>query len=214
MTYREVLSPAVQRVERLRTLAGIFLGPLVLIVLYLIFLWTISLAQHRLTAGISLVGATRLMETIFLSITEMPGSVLLGVAPAKAVFALIVHPLVSFFVASFILAEVIISYCLHRRLAFATVTLKFPHQSPLPVFLAIGLCIFVHLAGIRISFSEWMVFTLSITSVMFIYSFILLKSGLAILSMVRKDLSFHIGSSLYYYGRRNAYDQPLGMALI
>ncbi|MFQ5427704.1 MAG: SLC13 family permease [Thermodesulfobacteriota bacterium] len=255
MTYREVLSPGEERVERLRKLSGIFLGPLVFFVLYLVPLGSMPPVQQRLTAVIGLVIVLWLTETIPIPVTAMLGAVLnvlLGVAPAKVVFAPFAHPLVFLFIGSFILAEAITYHGLDRRFAFAIFSIKFLHKSPSRVLFTIGLiCALVsmgisntastammlpiaigvlgamkgihmetgggydfkkfstammlmvaygasvggiatpigtppnviglgmmeQLAGMKISFYEWMVFALPITSVMFIYLFLILKRG-------------------------------------
>ncbi len=110
MTYRAVLSPGEERVEKLRKLSGVFLGRLVFLVLYFVPLGTMPLFQHRLTAVIGLVIVLWLTETIPIPVTAMLGAVLnvlLGVAPAKVVFAPFAHPLVFLFIGSFIFAEAI-----------------------------------------------------------------------------------------------------------
>ncbi|MFQ5354515.1 MAG: SLC13 family permease, partial [Thermodesulfobacteriota bacterium] len=255
MTYREVLSPAEERVERLRKLSGIILAPVVFLVLYLVPLGTMPPVQHRLTAVIGLVIVLWLTETIPIPVTAMLGAVLnvlLGVAPAKVVFAPFAHPLVFLFIGSFILAEAITWHGLDRRFAFAIFSIQFLHKSPSRVLFTIGLiCALVsmgisntastammlpiaigvlgamkeihketgggydfkkfstammlmvaygasvggiatpigtppnviglgmmeQLAGMKISFYEWMVFALPITSAMFIYLFLILKRG-------------------------------------
>ncbi|MFQ5480668.1 MAG: SLC13 family permease [Thermodesulfobacteriota bacterium] len=253
MTYKEVLSPAEERVERLRKLSGVFLGPLAFIVIYFMPFGQMPTVQHRLAAVIALVIVLWLTETIPIPVTAMLGAVLnvlLGVAPAKVVFAPFAHPLVFLFIGSFILAEAITYHGLDRRFAFAIFSIKFLHKSPSRVLFTIGLiCALVsmgisntastammlpialgvlsamgeihketgggydfkkfstammlmvaygasvggiatpigtppnvigigmmeQLAGVKISFYEWMVFALPITSVMFIYLFLVLR---------------------------------------
>jgi len=258
MTYKEVLSPAEERAERIRNLSGFFLGPLAFLVLYFAPLGAMTPVQQRLTAVTGLVIVLWLTESIPIPVTAMLGgvlNVLLGVAPAKVVFAPFAHPLVFLFIGSFILAEAITEHGLDRRFAFAIFSIPFLHRSPSRVLFTIGLVVALvsmgisntastammlpialgvlaamrdihtkagggydfkkfstammlmvaygasvggiatpigtppnviglgmmdQLAGVRISFYEWMVFALPITSVMFLYLFFILRAGAGI----------------------------------
>ncbi len=258
MTYKEVLSPAEERAERMRKISGFFLGPLTFLVLYFAPLGAMTPVQQRLTAITGLVIVLWLTESIPIPVTAMLGAVLnviLGVAPAKVVFAPFAHPLVFLFIGSFILAEAITLHGLDRRFAFTIFSIPFLHRSPSRVLFTIGLIVAIvsmgisntastammlpialgvlaamreiheksgggydfgrfstammlmvaygasvggiatpigtppnvigigmmdQLAGVKISFYEWMVFAIPITSVMFVYLFFVLRSGCGI----------------------------------
>ncbi len=273
MTYKEVLSPAEERAERLRKVSGFFLAPLVFFLLYFVPLGAMTPVQHRLTAVTGLVIVLWLTETIPIPVSAMLGALLnvvLGVAPAKVVFAPFAHPLVFLFIGSFILAEAITTHGLDRRFAFAIFSVPFLHRSPSRVLFTIGLVVALvsmgisntastammlpialgvlaamrdihsragggydfkkfstammlmvaygasvggiatpigtppnviglgmmdQLAGVRISFYEWMVFALPITSVMFLYLFFILRSGCGLKGANIKGIEKYIDSA-------------------
>ena len=286
MTYKEVLSPQEERAERMRKNAGFFLGPLVFVILYLAPLGAMTAVQHRLTAVTGLVIVLWLTESIPIPVTAMLGAVLcalLGVAPAKVVFAPFAHPLVFLFIGSFILAEAITEHGLDRRFAYAIFSVPFLHSSPSRVLFTIGLVVAVvsmgisntaatammlpialgvltamgeiherggggydfrrystammlmvaygasvggiatpigtppnvigiammdQLAGMKISFYEWMVFALPLTCVMFAYLFLILRAGLGLRGARTEGLEGYIrearaGLGPWTRGQRN-----------
>jgi sodium-dependent dicarboxylate transporter 2/3/5 len=141
MAYKEVLSPAEERFERWRRGVGLFLGPLVFAVLYLMPMGDLPADVHKLTAVLGFVLVFWLTEAVPLSITALLGAVLnvvIGVAPAKAVLAPFAHPLVFLFIGSFILAEAITHHGLDKRFAYAIFSIKFLQKGPLRVLFAIG----------------------------------------------------------------------------
>ena len=135
-----VITPAEERFERGRRTAGLFLGPVVFIVLYFLPL-PLSESQHKLTAVLGFVLLFWLTEAIPIPVTALLGAVLnvaLGVAPAKEVLAPFAHPLVFLFIGSFIIAESITCHGLDRRFAFAIFSIPFLQRSPLRVLFAFG----------------------------------------------------------------------------
>lgn len=141
MAVKEVLSEGEERFERTRHFVGLFLAPLVFLVIYFTPISSISTEAHRLFAIIGFVLVFWLCETVPLPITALLGavlSVLLGVAPAKEVLAPFANPLVFLFIGSFILAEAIIYHGLDRRFAFAMISIRFLQASPLRILFALG----------------------------------------------------------------------------
>lgn len=142
MAVKEVLSAGEERFERARRFVGLFLAPLVFLLIYFTPISSLSTEAHRLFAIIGFVLVFWLSETVPLPITALLGavlSVLLGVGPAKVVLAPFANPLVFLFIGSFILAEAIIYHGLDRRFAFAMVSIKFLQASPLRILFALGL---------------------------------------------------------------------------
>jgi sodium-dependent dicarboxylate transporter 2/3/5 len=141
MAIKEVLSEGEERFERRRRLVGLFLAPLVFLVIYFTPIASISVEAHRLFAIIGFVLVFWLCETVPLPVTALLGaafSVVFGVAPATEVLAPFANPLVFLFIGSFILAEAIIYHGLDRRFAFAMISIKFLQASPLRILFALG----------------------------------------------------------------------------
>lgn len=87
---KETLSPAEEHFERWRTTVGLFLGPLVGLLLYLIPLPSLTDQAHRLSAVIGWVVIWWVTEPIPLPMTALIGALLcipFGIAPAKTVLA-------------------------------------------------------------------------------------------------------------------------------
>ncbi len=142
MEPKEVLSSAEEAFEKGRKTLGLFLGPLVFIVLYLLPFPSLSTEAHRLLAVVGFVLIFWLTEAIPIPVTALLGAVLnvfTGVAPAKVVLAPFAHPLVFLFIGSFILAKAITTHGLDRRFSFAILSFKFLEKGPLRVLLAFGL---------------------------------------------------------------------------
>ncbi len=142
MAIKEVLSEGEERFERGRRFAGLFLAPLLFLIIYFMPIGSLSIEAHRLFAIIAFVLVFWLCETVPLPITALLGavlSVLFGVAPAAQVLAPFANPLVFLFIGSFILAEAIIYHGLDKRFAFAMISIKFLQASPIRILFALGL---------------------------------------------------------------------------
>ena len=119
---QEMLSPAEERFERWRHTLGLFLGPLAAAALYAAPMPSLAPPAHRLAAVLGWVVTWWVTEPIPIPITALIGALLCvvsGIAPAKAVFAIIF-----LFSGSFILAEAMAVHGLDRRFAFRILTLK------------------------------------------------------------------------------------------
>lgn len=148
---REVLSPAEERFDRWRKSVGFVLGPLVFFVLYFFPVQSLSPQAHTLAAILGLVLILWVSEAVPIPVTAILGAVLsiiLGVAPAKEVFAPFADPIVFLFIGSFILAEAITHHNLHKRVAFAIFSIRFIEENPYRILLACG--------GISAVLSMWL----------------------------------------------------------
>lgn len=141
MAYREVLTPLEEKFEKWRKTVGLFLGPAAFSVILLVPMDTVPVEVHKLTAVIIFVLIYWLTEAIPIPVTALLGAVInvvIGVAPAKQVFAPFAHPLVFLFIGSFIIAEAITCHRLDKRFAYAIFSIRFLQKSPLRVLFAIG----------------------------------------------------------------------------
>src|SRR3990167_7347411 len=138
---KEVLSPTEERFERWRRNIGFFFGPLVFLILYFTPIPSLSQQAHTLAAILGLAIIFWISEAIPIPVTAILGAILnviLGVAPAKEVFAPFADPIVFLFIGSFIIAEAITLHHLDKRFAFAIFSLKFIGENPYRVLFACG----------------------------------------------------------------------------
>ena len=137
----ESYSPAEELFNRRRRTAGLFLGPLVFIALLLLPMPGLSPAAHRLAAILALMVVLWITEALPLAVTALAGpvlAVLMGVAPARAVFAPFADPIIFLFIGSFILAEAMFVHGLDRRIAFTALSLKAVGRTPGRILIAYG----------------------------------------------------------------------------
>ena len=101
-----------ERFERWRNTVGLFLGPLLGLIVYAIPMPSLSDKAHVLAAIITLIATWWITEPIPIPMSAVLGAalcVILGVAGAKQVFAPFVDPIIYLFLGSFILAEAMAS---------------------------------------------------------------------------------------------------------
>ena len=140
-TVKEALSPAEERFERWRNSSGLFLGPLVGMLLYLLPMPSLSDKAHGLSAIIGWVVIWWVTEPIPIPVTALLGALLcvvFGIAPAKTVFAPFADPIIFLFLGSFILAEAMAVHGLDRRCAFKILSLKWVGNSTGRILFAFG----------------------------------------------------------------------------
>jgi sodium-dependent dicarboxylate transporter 2/3/5 len=117
----EVLSKAERRFEYFRRTVGLFLGPAMALLIYLLPLKGLSPSAHALAAVIGWVITWWITEPIPLSATALLGTVLcvlLGVADAKTAFAPFADPIIYLFLGSFLIARAMSAHGLDRRFAY------------------------------------------------------------------------------------------------
>ncbi|GAB4441331.1 MAG: DASS family sodium-coupled anion symporter [Turneriella sp.] len=131
-----------ERFERLRTRVGLFLGPLLGIVVYLLPLAGLSTAAHVLAAVLSLVIIWWITEPVPIPVAGLIGlalCVLFGVESSRKVFAAFSDPVIFLFIGSFILAQAMSLHRLDERIAFTILALPGVANHPLSILFAFGL---------------------------------------------------------------------------
>lgn len=134
------LSPAEERFERIRRTAGLFAGPVALIIMLALPL-DLSWAQHSLAAIMVFTIIYWLTEAIPIPVTAvvaMALCVLLGVAPVDDVFAAFGSPTLFVFMGAFIIAEAMTTHGLDRRFAFRVLAVPGVSRSTYGVIIAFG----------------------------------------------------------------------------
>jgi sodium-dependent dicarboxylate transporter 2/3/5 len=145
----EVYSPAEERFNRRRRTAGLFGGPLILLVMLAAPL-PIPGPAHRLAAILLMMVVLWITEALPLAVTALIGPVLaivLQVAPARAVFAPFADPIIFLFIGSFMLAEAMFAHGLDRRIAFGALSSRAVGGSPARILLVYG--------GVATGISMW-----------------------------------------------------------
>src|SRR5215208_638362 len=137
---KERLSPAEERFERFRQTIGLFLGPIVFLVMYFIPL-PLEPAQQALAAIFSFVIVYWLTEPIPIPVTvvlALAMCVLFGVAGADAVFGAFSSDTIFLFIGAFIIAQAMMTHRLDRRFAFRVLSLPGVANSTYSVIIAFG----------------------------------------------------------------------------
>ncbi len=125
----------------MRRRVGAVLAPAVFVLLLALPLEGLSVPAQRLAAVMSAVVILWVTEALPLPVTALLGAaacVILGVAPAKEVFAPFADPLMFLFIGAFILARAIFLHGLDRRVAYAVLSLPWVGARPSRILLAFG----------------------------------------------------------------------------
>jgi sodium-dependent dicarboxylate transporter 2/3/5 len=142
-----VLSAQEERFERWRNTVGLFLGPLVALLVYYLPMPNLSPTAHTLAAVISLVGVWWITEPIPIPMSALLGAVLcvvFGIADVKKVFAPFADPIIQLFLGSFMLAEAMAIHGLDKRFAYAIMAMKAVGNSTGRILAAFGfICAFL-----------------------------------------------------------------------
>ena len=99
----ETFTPAEERFERWRRSTGLFLGPVVFVIVWFIPMPELSVEAHRLAAGVSLVVGWWVSEAIPIPATALLGAVLAvlsGIVSAREAFAPFASPTIFLFIGS------------------------------------------------------------------------------------------------------------------
>jgi sodium-dependent dicarboxylate transporter 2/3/5 len=139
---KEALSPAEERVERWRRSVGLFLGPAVALILYLLPMPALNDKAHVLTAIIGWVVIWWITEPIPIPITAVLGAalcVIFRIGSASEVFAPFADPIIFLFLGSFILAEGMIVNGLDKRFAYGIMSSKWICNSSGRILLVFGI---------------------------------------------------------------------------
>lgn len=137
-----MLSPGELRFEALRRRAGFVLAPLAALTVALLDLPGLTPEAHRLAVVMVAVVLLWVTESLPMPVTALLGAsacVVLGVAPAKTVFAPFADPLMFLFIGSFILSQAIFRHGLDRRVAFTVLSREWVGASPSRLLFTFGL---------------------------------------------------------------------------
>jgi sodium-dependent dicarboxylate transporter 2/3/5 len=141
------LSKGEEKFDRWRNTVGLFLGPALGIVVFLIEMPELSARAHLLAAILSWTVVWWICEPIPLCMTALASSVLCvlcGVDVAKNVFAPYSDPIIYLFLGSFILAEGLALHGLDKRFAYGIMSMKWVGNSTGRILVAFGfICAFL-----------------------------------------------------------------------
>lgn len=145
------LSEGEQRFETIRRTVGLFLGPLVLVLVLLLPMPALSVAAHRLAGIVALVVVWWVTEPVPIPITALIGTaltVLFGVAPAADAFAPFASTTIFLFIGSFIIGRAVAEHGLDRYLAMRLLSVPAVGSSLTRIRVAVGVLVMM--------FSAWM----------------------------------------------------------
>jgi sodium-dependent dicarboxylate transporter 2/3/5 len=137
----KILSEAERRFERIRRRSGLFLGPLIFLVLYFLPLRGLSPAAHALAAVIAWVITWWITEPIPLAATALFGTVLcvlLAVGDVKTAFAPFADPIIFLFLGSFMIARAMTAHGLDKRFAYKMMSQRWVGNSTGRILFAFG----------------------------------------------------------------------------
>ena len=137
----ETYSPAEEQFNSRRKTVGLFLGPLVMLVLLLAPLPLPSPA-HRLAAILAMMVVLWVTEALPLAVTAMLGpilAVILQVAPVRTALASFADPVIFVFIGGFMLAEAMFVHGVDRRIAYTALSWPFVGVSASRILIVYGL---------------------------------------------------------------------------
>ena len=137
----ESMSPAEAAFERGRRVAGAVLAPAAFAIAWLLA-GTLGPQGQALAAVLAAVVVLWICETLPLPVTAIVGAVLcvmLGVAPARQVFAYFADPIVFLFIGSFMLARAMSVHGLDRRIALSFLSIRWISARPARLLAGLGL---------------------------------------------------------------------------
>jgi len=144
---REVLSEKEERFENWRKTIGLFLGPLVAIIVYLIPMPSLTPKAHTLASIVTWTAVWWITEPIPIPMSALWGAILcviLGVANVKKVLAPFADPIIYLFFGSFIIAEAMSIHGLDKRFAYAIMSIRSVGNSTSRILFAFGvICAFI-----------------------------------------------------------------------
>ncbi len=136
----ETFSPAEEAFNARRRTIGLFLGPVVFLILVLAPL-PLPLPAHRIAAILAMMVVFWVTEALPLAVTALLGpvlAVLMRVAPVRAAFASFSDPIIFVFIGSFILAEAMFVHGVDRRIAYTALSWKFVGSSAPRILITFG----------------------------------------------------------------------------
>ncbi len=137
----EKISSAEEKFELWRGKIGLFLGPILFILILLLPFESLNPSAHRLLAVLVLVITYWVTEAIPIPVSALLGALLcvvLGIGKDKEVLAHFANPIVFLFIGSFILAEGMKAHGLDRRIAYKVLSSSWIKDKPSRLLLALG----------------------------------------------------------------------------
>ncbi len=141
----EQITPSDKNVEqdfdKKRRTIGLFIGPLLALLVFLLPISGLTLPAHKLLAIMTLVSLWWITEPVPIAVTSLLGptlAVIFGVISVDAAFAPFANPIIFLFMGGFILAKAMMVHGLDKRFAFGMLSMKWVGSSPTRIFLAIG----------------------------------------------------------------------------
>jgi sodium-dependent dicarboxylate transporter 2/3/5 len=141
-----MLSEAEIKFERIRRTSGLFLAPVISLVLYFIPIPSLAPGAHRLLAVVAFTVICWATECIPIPIAAILGptlAVVLGIDEAKSAYAPFADPIVILLLGSFIIAKAMSIQGLDRRFAFEILSIKGISRKSTYIMLGIGLVAFL-----------------------------------------------------------------------
>ncbi len=139
--HEAMLTPGEQRFEHIRKQVGLWLGPVLFILLMLFPIPGLTPEAAKLAAVLALTLTWWMCEPVPIPITAILAPalcVILGIAGAKELFASFGDPIVFLFIGGFILAEAMMVHGLDRRIALGLLGIDWVANSVPRVFLVFG----------------------------------------------------------------------------
>jgi sodium-dependent dicarboxylate transporter 2/3/5 len=146
----EAYSPAEQQFNLRRKTIGLFLSPVLFVLVLALPAPTLTPEAHRLAAILVLVVSLWVSEALPLAVSALLGpllAIVLRVAPAPRALASFADPIIFLFIGSFIIAEAMYAHGLDRRIAFTALSSRFIGRSAGRL-----LCVF---GGVSVVLSMW-----------------------------------------------------------
>jgi len=168
------VSAAEERFERVRRTAGLALGPIVFILVWLLPLSALKPEAHRLSAIVSLVVVWWVTEAIPIPAAALIGAaltVVCGVTTAADAFAPFASPTIFLFIGSFIIGQAASSHELDRRIAYSLLSLRAVRGSVGRIRIAMG--------SLCMALSGWMSNTATTAMMLPVATGVLTAAGLA-----------------------------------
>ncbi|RPI19859.1 MAG: DASS family sodium-coupled anion symporter [Ignavibacteriae bacterium] len=145
--FREVITPSEERFEKIRSIIGLFLGPIAAIIIYFIPISSLDFRAHVLASVIAFVVIWWVTEPVPIPVTALLGAVLcvlLGAGDAKQVFAPFADPLIFLFIGSFMIAKAMSLHGLDKRFAYSLMSLKWVGSKTARILFVFGfICAFI-----------------------------------------------------------------------
>jgi len=146
----ETYSPAEQQFNLRRKTLGLFVAPLLFVLVLLLPLESLTPQAHRLAAILVLVVALWVSEALPLPVSALLGpllAIVMRVAPAPRALAAFADPIIFLFIGSFIIAEAMYAHGLDRRIAFTALSSRLVGRSAGRLLLVFG--------GVSVLLSMW-----------------------------------------------------------